>query len=692
VQHVSHASDVRPEAGCRIAPARLGRVFVCLGLLWLPLILGSHLVPEAADLFDLAATGNPYVVPGHALLLYVGVPLVLTSAGVALMTPGLCLALGCRAASVEGWIAIGFALTLPVVSATAIVVQTLAGAPVVGGTFIAVLGVVSLLSAVWGGYRAATGRGSWPFQGAWRTTVVAALVMPTALAAVLAPKLLWESFNGDGAHAMASARMAVANAFPFWDRSAGLVANFPGMSTMLFAFPASWFVRLFGELEVAVRAPYLLVLVVTHAGLVLVAGTGRRPLSPAARPLLWLGLVVYTVMQAYSATYDPYSADLSMPGLPDTLQAATFLGFMHAFLTRRWGWTGWWLALTLASSPAGLMLVGFWLGACWWLLGRAERRQVLTGAAVLVAVVIGMGLVPRLLVWTGHAAPGGEHGLLGLLQRFAFLQFTDWHRIVWVVLPSGIAPFLAFAAWRRLDGTGRVVLAVAAAYFVTFFVQAFVMIHHYVPAMLLPLAAWWRLDDADATSGLVRWRPVTTAAAGALALWLSLPATTTIISAARDVGRTMADRAGGYDRLDPPAFHRLDLLTSVLPIDANRDVPYRRYGGSPLAWGYYADRFGGGPDAAYVLVGPGTPSPTGEPPVAENTSGGLYVQNDATVRQHAALRPPTPAGSPVYWNPRGMLFGYPPDDGGPWILDLPYRLRAAGIDVDGLVSRLRGER
>ena len=121
--------------------------------------------------------------------------------------------------------------------------------------------------------------------------------------------------------------------------------------------------RLFGEIEFAVRAGNLLVLTATHAAIVATALHGRRIAGRQAQVLVWLGLVAYTVVQVYSSTYDPYSADVSMPGLPDTLQVFTLLAFVHVYLARHWGWATASLALTLLSSPSGPMLGVFWLGA-----------------------------------------------------------------------------------------------------------------------------------------------------------------------------------------------------------------------------------------------------------------------------------------------------------------------------------------
>src|SRR6185503_15126179 len=362
------------------------------------------------------------------------------------------------------------------------------GAPVTGRTFVAVLGLLSIVAAV-------VTRRSWQHDTALSGSGVAislALLVPAALVAILAPKFLWETFNGDGAHAFETARLAVRQFVPFWDPAAGPLATFPGMSTVLFAYPASWFMRLFGETEAAVRLPYLLVLVSTQAAIVAVAERGRDAFGRGSYVLVWLALVAYTVVQAFSATYDPYSADLAMPGVPDTLQVFTFLGFVHSYLSRRWGWTAGFLLLTLMSSPSGLVLVVFMLAAMFLCAGRGERPAIRRATLMLFGVIAAMAVAPPVLGALSLPRPGKEHGITGLLLRFAFLQFTDWHRVLWVVVPSGIFPFAAYLVWRRLDAAGRALLLVTTAQFALFFLQAYVMIHQFAPAMRLPLAPLWR--------------------------------------------------------------------------------------------------------------------------------------------------------------------------------------------------------
>jgi hypothetical protein len=650
---------------------------------WIPVIIGRDAVVRAAGLVDLAGAPNPYFVPSHALLLYIWVPLVATSAGVALMTPGLIMTLSSRRDGTAVWIMRAFLITIPTVSIAASLFQAVLRVPVTGDLFVALLAGVSALAALvnWRQLKAGAQPGD---TNGWMLH----MAVPAVLLAALAPKFLWESFNGDGAHAFWTARLATRQFLPFWDPAAGGVAAFPGLATMLFAYPASWFVRLFGDIEFAVRAPYLLVISATHAAIVATAGHGRRIAGRHVQVLVWLALVAYTIVQAYSSTYDPYAADLSMPGLPDTLQVFTFLAFIHAYLSRQWRWAAAALVLTLLSSPSGLMMTVFWLGAIAYFGGRSEWKAARRDALLLGGVLLAMTLAPTAFRWLGLPQPGREHDLLGLLVRFAFLQFTDWHRLLWVVVPAGVFPFVALLTWDRLDAVGRALFGVSGLIFVVFFVQAHVMLHQFVPATLLPLAAGWR------TSGPL-WSHRRIVAAGALAvaaIVVSLPTNAAPVLAARTIGTAVLDEGSDGRDLSPRAFQRRSLLNSLFPKDYEPGVPGETYGGSSLAWAYYARKRGEtSADVNYVLVAADGSPPAGLRLHATNRAGSLYVRSDDVWQRHRAMRPPTPAGSLLYRTPRGILFrSVPLEDEGPWILDVRQWLQRLGIDVNRLVQRRRG--
>src|SRR5262249_45764186 len=159
---------------------------------------------------------------------------VVGSACVAVMTPGLLLAVESRREGVELWVARAFALSLVGVSIAAPLAQGGLRMPVTGRGVLALLAGIAGPCGLWGARERRRGRSGLPPAPAGTVGVVVLTVLvPLGLFIGLLPKFLWESFNGDGAHAFESARLAAHQFLPFWDRAAGDIASFPGMSTVL---------------------------------------------------------------------------------------------------------------------------------------------------------------------------------------------------------------------------------------------------------------------------------------------------------------------------------------------------------------------------------------------------------------------------------------------------------------------------
>ena len=362
---------------------------------WLPVLLAHDIVRAVAELAPLADSASAYFVPGRAALLYVATPLVVASGCLLFLSPGLVLSL---AFNVRGgparWLLSGFGLSLVVVSGMAAVIQAALERPLRGDSFLAAVVACALASIGVLLLRYRLGRPvAWPFheRGAVGTTLAIALP-PLVLLVLLTPKFHWENFNGDGVHAFETARLLLSQPLPFWSATVPDFASFPGATSMLFAFPASWFVRAFGEHEAAARLPYLLYLAVLYAGIVEIARHGRERLGGGGlRWLPWLGLTVYTVVMAYSATYNPYAADLALPAAQDTLMMACYVGFLVFFLADARGWMVLFAALTVFSLPNGALLVGLWLLAVGLLWRPVPWRPIVVAAAGVGGCLIAAG-------------------------------------------------------------------------------------------------------------------------------------------------------------------------------------------------------------------------------------------------------------------------------------------------------------
>jgi hypothetical protein len=674
-------------------PRRASAMGLALLLGATPAIVLRQSVPGAAALHERAGELG-WLGAAAAPILWLAAPLAILGALLLVMSPGLLLAAAFdRAQTMEDWVLHGFALTVPVVSVAAGVAQAIAGAPLRAAGFTAVVLACAAAAGVLLAVRVRRGaRLRWPLAGphGW-ATLSGMMLAPLLLLIALGPKFYWEAFNGDGAHAFEASRLLLHQAVPFWDRAAGEIAGYPGITSFLFAYPASWFIRLFGELEVSARLPLLLFLPPLAAGLMaLINHALPRPIGVAERWLVWLAIAIYTVVVAFSATYSPYSADIALPATQDTLLVAAFLGFVLSFLRKAWGWAALFALFTYVSLPNGLLLLGFWIVA-WFLVTtpRPWRESIISGGIVLGCMVLA-GLAPRALSALGAPPPGGEYGAAAILVRFAYLQVTDWTRLAYVVVPCGIVPALALIAWRRQDRTARAMTLTTIAYFLFAFVQLRASLHYYIPAMLLPLVVYWRMTPRDGSARVLTL--AATAVAALVALFISIPPEPGPQLASRIVGASFENRIEGYERSGSEQFRASTLMRSIIPYDWEPEVPESALGGSPLVFNHYGHRADVRAERNYVLQSAAEPAPAGTIRVAEEGGFAIYVRDTTVWRSHLALRPDTPAGAPIYQQQRGILFSSEPLVGGPRVIDLPAIAERMGVDVDALATRLGVER
>jgi len=515
------------------------------------------------------------------------------------------------------------------------------------------------------------------------------VIVPLLLLIVLTPKFYWENFNGDGAHAFESARLLLVQPLPFWPASSGAIASFPGTVSMAFCFPASWFIRLFGEVEASARLPFLLYLVVLYGAILALVEYGRtKRLSLSGQWLIWLGLTIYVVAMAFSATYDPYSADIALPATQDTLLMVCFLGFVIEFLRKEQKWVWFLITLTYFSSPNGILLIFFWLLSVWLIWEPRPWKQILLTTAACIVCLIITAITPSLLTLINQPVPGGEYACVSLLRRFAFLQWADWRRIFFIVLPSGILPSLSLLMWQYQDKVAKTLTVVTITYFCFFYIQAHIVLHHFVPVMVLPLVVFWkneRIQNPRYKSFVLASIVIT----DVVALVVSLPQSTAPDTIGRFVGMTIEDRIGGYENQDPAAFRRSEMLRHLFPYSWDPKVPCESYGGSPLVWNYYVHHAcGTARNVNYVLQPATQPPPIGMHLLVQEEDVALYIRSFSIWASHIAIRPPTPVVSKVYEIPRGIIFRSVPLKDGPPIINVVEVLENIGIDIDPILTRL----
>ena len=634
------------------------RLLGVLAVGWLPALIDAGALSEATALNVLAESEQPYFVPSEAWLLYVRAPVVALSGCLLCLSPGLLLALAARRSmGIPLWIVSGFGLSLLVVSAATMATQALLGTPLRDGRFALLLVVCSLLSyGVLQLRLAQKRRVSWPFDEAgWRCILSSIVLVPWFFLAVFAPKFYWQTFTGDGIDAFEAARLLFVQPVPFWDRAAGPISKFPSMG-LLCVYPISWFMRLFGEIEISTRLPMVLYLIAIYAAIVGLAQHGRSRLKATEQSLVWLGLAIYLVVMTFSNTYNTYYADLALPASQDTLAVACFLGFVFAFVRSEPFWIVLWVALTYFSLINGALLVVLWLLAVGVLWRPRPRGAIVATLSALIGAMVAAQAAPAVLDAFNLPPPGDVHGLGRLLARFTGPQLEEWRELkfLWhedylmrwafVVFPSGILPSLALLGWRRQDSVTRTVAAVTVSYYLLFYMQAYVSLHYFVPAMLLPLVVYWR-TDIPGSRGRPRLFLFATAAAGLVALYLSLPPDATPGHHARRIGAATEIRLGGYESMEPEAFRQAWILGHIVPHPAHHLVPKRSFGEAATVLYHYAHRSWPKGDINYVLQAASSPVPEGMELLAAKRDAKLYVKDRAVLAQHRAERPPRRPGA-----------------------------------------------
>jgi hypothetical protein len=574
---------------------------------------------------------QPYFSAVDVFLLYFWMPATVVATFVLVLLPGVLLALALdRGRDLNTLLLSGFALSLIQVSAAVALVQATAGRPILGLAFVLTILACILLSGGFLLLRKTRRELHWPQRQPG--LAIGIVLAPLLFLIACTPKLFWESFNGDGAHAHEAVRLLLHKALPFFSPDAGVIAAFPGLNSALFTAPASWLMRLFGEYEAATRLSFVLYLSLLYAAVVLVARHGaKRALGASAHGLIAASLLAFALVMSYSATYDPYCADIALPATQDTLFMVCFLGVVASHLRREAGWMAMFAAMTLLTSPGAPTLLAAYVAAAAIVLEREYRRTTAILFASIAVTLICLQALPALLDWRT------EHAAGSLFKKLRYLTFTDVRRVAFILVPCGIYPALMIFR-RRFDRPAVALLLTCAAVFAMFYTIAFVSLHYFVPAMILPIVVFWRHPDPFGER-FPRLTAAACAAAAIAAVVLSLPTTTSIYSATRQIGETIdASHLTGYHDMQPVALRAADALPKVLPTGYLPEVPELLYGGSPMAWMYYAQH---APEAAknYVILQESTePAPS----LSCITCSGptrIYVRDKEIWREHRELQP-----------------------------------------------------
>jgi hypothetical protein len=616
---------------------------------------------RAASLYPLELPQNPHFVPEHALLLYIIVPAGLCAFLVILLAPGLLAVLIARGAtSVTDLVVRGFAAAFALRWILGVFVTSVVGHQWSAASFFAVdLAVTTLLSA-WLLFRVRAGTApAWPrFSPVERRRLAAMVALPVVIAVTLLPWFLWQDMNGDGFEILITGRSLAEFPMPRFPHPSGFQGL--GLGIIATAFPVHWFSMWIGPFEAAARFPFLLYLPLLFAVLVeLIEHRSPRRLDAFEELALALALCAFAATLAFNGSYADYTADIAMPAGTDSLAVFCIAGTVLSLWRRETTWLLGFALIGYFARPSELLLL-LLLGIAVVAAPSGERAGWILRVAGAVLLCIGARFLYE-NVYAPWASGGMRPGYLSntMIRRLQYLTFFDVRRFLFLVVPSGFVAAGSLVLVRRQDSWSRTLTLACAAYFLFFYVQAFIALHHFAPIMVLPLVVWWRL--ALGPGGFRRAALV--AAAGAVAaILLALPPQFHIYRSARAIGERTAFRIGDYQGRYAELRRAIDgarVLETLFPPRSRVVDPSKELAVSNLEILHYASRFAPDVARADYLVQPATnPPPAGFIPVAWKSGVGTFVRDSSVWQRDRQAAPSTNFASAIYAIPDVTRFSF----------------------------------
>lgn len=504
-----------------------------------------------------------------------------------------------------------------------------------------------------------------------RSLLLAAYVFGIILLTL--PGIAWSDYNPDGIELLTLGRSLASYAVPrLWH------GNLPptdlGMITA--AFPIAWLVAVGGVGETAARLPAVGYAVCLALGVVALAEyKARRALSSSEFAVVLLGSGAVFLTIALNTAYDPYSTDIASPASIDLLAMVFLLAVIYFVVDGAGVWVVASAVLLSLTRPTALLLAVLLAVAVFvverdWRSPRLRLALLATAAALLVSVVHRLAL----------GAAGG-----GTLERMRYLRFDDWARLRFLLIPSGLIPVLAWLGWRRMDAWSRVLALVAIGYFAFFYCMAFYSLHHFAPAMLLPLVTFWRGEAQRESQSGASWR-LATVLGVILAIVAALPREFTVFRDTRRIASTISYEVGDYPGDFAGvrrAFTGSQALGLLFASPYVRDPQATRITQS-LALMHYSSMVSDRREPAqYVVRATGAPAPDGTTSQGSKGSATLYVRDPERWRTDRAS-PPDPAPRSRWYDvPRPALFEHLGLEAGLAQIDLVQVVRRVKTAVTG---------
>jgi hypothetical protein len=289
-------------------------------------------------------------------------------------------------------------------------------------------------------------------------------------------KVFVENFIVDGIESFEFSKSLQSGVLPKWDLENGFFGFYPDF--MLFAYPNSFSMLVYGEGEAAVRLPFFLFLFLTYLVSIKLIHNGRET---SAYGLLFLALP-FTLLAILQGHYYAWGieTDLAQPAATDLLFLFLFLLSSFHLVNGRYGLFLVASALGVISLPSGRLF--FLLSVLAFALSFTPgKRTVLKLAASSVATLLGTEVLYRIYV---SYVPQGEIKFdAGFVLR-EYLTGIGAENLLWdlktLAIVTGIVPLLACCLIVR-DRVSRYFTYILFAYFAVVIVIPQEKLHYFMP-------------------------------------------------------------------------------------------------------------------------------------------------------------------------------------------------------------------
>ena len=261
-------------------------------------------------------------------------------------------------------------------------------------------------------------------------------------------------------------------------------------------------------------------------------------------------------------------------------------------------------------------------------------------------------------------------------SRLEFLRFDDYGRLLFMLVPAGIIPPVALFLLRSHDSISRSLTVITLGYFAFFYMVAFVVLHHFLLAMVLPLAVFWRVMLRQSRKPVI---VSITIAAACVAMFMVQPRCYVIDRTMQIIGQATSYEIGDYNGKYASyleAFKQKGLLDSLFrPWYYVEDHSAELIGSSWVLIRYAAQR--NSSTTNYIVRPSDQQPPPGFTKVADNGTGTVYVKDAERWWQDRHSPPRTDCRSPVLEIPKETIHSRWGIGAGSYSLDLRWRLQRA---------------